>query len=80
MITITLLPKGERPIDIKISCCSHLKEADFGLWNIDTNEVVLSKTMYEEFSSLTKQSEKKSFFDKNLLKISQKTLNALTTY
>ena len=69
--TIMFIPKGESEVvKIKIFTTENLDLEKQGLWNIDSNEVLLSQTMYDQFSIIKDQQLQRKFFDQ-LTKVSK---------
>lgn len=59
--TLMFIPPGETDV-IKIKIYSGADNDDAGLWNVDTNEVLLSLCRYNEFRNCKTQKEQANFF------------------
>ncbi len=70
--TIMFIPKGEKEvITIRIFTSDTIDGP--GLWNVESNDVLISNELYREFKSCKSQKEQGSFFS-NLLKVSSSQL------
>ncbi len=70
--TIMFIPKGETEV-ITIRIFTSDTMDGQGLWNVESNDVLISNELYSEFRSCKSQKEQGSFFS-NLLKVSSSQL------
>jgi hypothetical protein len=61
--TIIFIPQGQTET-FKVKIYTGGDSDDTALWNVDTNEVLLSNRLYSEFRSCKTQAEQKRFFDR----------------
>ena len=68
------IPKGETEVvRIEIYVYDH-SSGENGFWNIDTNKVALTPSLYSQFRSLDTQESQRKFFDQ-LRKVSSTLLS-----
>ena len=61
--TIMFIPKGETEV-VKIEIYVYDDSScENGFWNIDTNKVALTPSLYSQFRSLSTQASQRKFFD-----------------
>jgi hypothetical protein len=71
--TIMFIPKGETEV-VKIEIYVYNDSSgDNGFWNIDTNKIALTPSLYSQFRSLDTQVLQRKFFDQ-LRKVSSTSL------
>jgi hypothetical protein len=71
--TIMFIPKGETEV-VKIEIYVYNDNSgDNGFWNIDTNKIALTPSLYSQFRSLDTQVLQRKFFDQ-LRKVSSTSL------
>jgi hypothetical protein len=71
--TILFIPKGETEV-VKIEIYVYNDSSgDNGFWNIDTNKIALTPSLYSQFRSLDTQVLQRKFFDQ-LRKVSSTSL------
>ena len=66
------IPAGETGV-IKIEIFTSDDIDDAGLWNVDSNQVLLSTKLYAEFKSCKTQEDQKKFFSQ-LRQVSQQLI------
>jgi hypothetical protein len=72
--TIMFIPKGETEV-VKIEIYVYSGgSGENGFWNVDTNKVALTPSLYSQFRSLNTQALQKKFFDQ-LRKVSATSLS-----
>jgi len=72
--TIMFIPKGETEV-VKVEIYVYDDGlSDNGFWNIDTNKIALTPSLYSQFRSLDTQASQGKFFDQ-LRKISSTSLS-----
>jgi hypothetical protein len=61
--TIMFIPKGETEV-VKIEIYVYSGgSGENGFWNVDTNKVALTPSLYTQFKSLDTQASQRKFFD-----------------
>jgi hypothetical protein len=61
--TIMFIPKGETEV-VKIEIYVYDdSSSENGFWNVDTNKVALTPSLYSQFRSLNTQALQRKFFD-----------------
>jgi hypothetical protein len=72
--TIMFIPKGETEV-VKIEIYVYSGgSGENGFWNVDTNKVALTPSLYSQFRSLNTQALQKKFFDQ-LRKVSANSVS-----
>jgi hypothetical protein len=72
--TIMFIPKGETEV-VKIEIYVYDDSSgDNGFWNVDTNKVALTPSLYSQFRSLDTQASQGKFFDQ-LRKVTSTSLS-----
>jgi hypothetical protein len=72
--TIMFIPKGETEV-VKIEIyVDSGSSGEIGFWNVDTNKVALTPSLYSQFRDLNTQALQRKFFDQ-LRKVSANSVS-----
>jgi len=61
--TLIFIPHGQTET-MRVKIYTGGNDDDTALWNVDTNEVLLSNRLYSEFRNCKTQAEQRRFFDR----------------